>query len=422
MRNRFRTLSLGLLLLAASAGVAQQTSGRPDNPFLKLPQSTSTIPTDNPFLNLPQSASTTGLDPQSSGKTGVPEGGSEKKDQAPPSKLEQALAQALKNNPDIRVAEAKAQEAEAELARTRLAVAQKVVTLVARTEAQEKVVEDAERRLRNMRLLGKAVSEEELQAAGVALQKAKADLAVLHAEMVYLTGKDHPEGAKGTSSGGGREAGSEKQVPQGPVADKIRAALDKRVSLQINEERLDVVFDYLSDASGVQLRLRPGALGRDTKLESLNMKEVPLASVLQYLEDSSPHPYRFVVRDYGLLFCPAADLPPGAVLLSDFRKGGTTGKAEDKPGAGNPPADLQGRVLSTEEGGLVKVSLGSDAGLQKGHTLEVFRLDGESGKGQYVGRVVVVEVRPKEAVCRATGRMTGPVKAGDHVASRLINP
>src|SRR5437588_11514314 len=43
--------------------------------------------------------------------------------------LEEALASALKNNPDIRVAESKVQEAEAELNRSRLQVTQKVVSL-----------------------------------------------------------------------------------------------------------------------------------------------------------------------------------------------------------------------------------------------------------------------------------------------------
>src|SRR5947209_6850608 len=44
------------------------------------------------------------------------------------SKLEEMLEQALRDNPDLKVAAAKAQEAEAELNRARLAVVQKVVT------------------------------------------------------------------------------------------------------------------------------------------------------------------------------------------------------------------------------------------------------------------------------------------------------
>ena len=52
------------------------------------------------------------------------------------------------------------------------------------------------------------------------------------------------------------------------------------------------------------------------------------------------------VFDYGLLFCPDSDLPPGALLLSDFRKDVRTEKAEpktgEKPGANPAPEGLQG--------------------------------------------------------------------------------
>ncbi len=265
-----------------------------------------------------------------------------------------------------------------------------------------------------------------MRAAAVALQKAKADLAVLQAQLPYLVGKEQEEGAKGTGRLDGRGVSGftfregldrERQVPQGAAADKIRAALDKPVTLK-GDKRLGAVLEYLGDVSGLQLQLRPDTLIKDTVLSDINLKEVPLGAVLQYLEDNSGHPYRFVVRDYGLLFCPAADLPPGAVLLSDFRKGAAE-KPGEKPGANPAPEGLQGGVLSTEEGGFLKVNLGSDSGLQKGHTLEVFRLDPDTKKAAYVGRVLVVEVRPKDAVCRTTGRMTGPVKAGDHGASRL---
>src|SRR5690348_16019153 len=52
------------------------------------------------------------------------------------SKLEEMLAEALKNNPDIRVAVAKVAEADAELNRTRLQVMQKVVMLHHAIETQ----------------------------------------------------------------------------------------------------------------------------------------------------------------------------------------------------------------------------------------------------------------------------------------------
>jgi hypothetical protein len=47
----------------------------------------------------------------------------------PPASLEQHIAEALKNNPDIRVAETKVRETEAELARTRMRVTSDITTL-----------------------------------------------------------------------------------------------------------------------------------------------------------------------------------------------------------------------------------------------------------------------------------------------------
>src|SRR3984957_10391985 len=79
---------------------------------------------------------------QESGKTSKV--GETEKKPAKKSLLEEMLEQALRNNPDIKVAEAKLHEAEAELNRTRLAVTQKVATLYAALDAARKGVEVAE--------------------------------------------------------------------------------------------------------------------------------------------------------------------------------------------------------------------------------------------------------------------------------------
>src|SRR5438552_2394915 len=115
----------------------------------------------------------------------------EKKPEPKKSALGELLEQALRNNPDIHVAEAKLREAEAELNRTRLLVAQKVVALHANLEAARATVAVGEARLRRMQDLIKTGvgGREDLETATVALQQAKADLAKLEAESPYLTGK-----------------------------------------------------------------------------------------------------------------------------------------------------------------------------------------------------------------------------------------
>jgi hypothetical protein len=83
----------------------------------------------------------------------------------------------------------------------------------------------------------------------------------------------------------------------------------------------------------------------------------------------------------------------------------------------NPPPDNVEGLVRRAEGNLVTITIGSDAGLQRGHTLEVFRY-GQNPR--YIGRIRIVEVTPTQAVGQATGRMTAPMAVGDRVASRIL--
>lgn len=82
-----------------------------------------------------------------------------------------------------------------------------------------------------------------------------------------------------------------------------------------------------------------------------------------------------------------------------------------------PPQDLEGQVTAVDaESGLVSIKPGSDSGLQRGHTMEVFRL-GENPK--YLGRIRIEGVRPHEAVGRPVKKTPFAIKVGDRVASRI---
>jgi multidrug efflux pump subunit AcrA (membrane-fusion protein) len=88
--------------------------------------------------------------------------------------------------------------------------------------------------------------------------------------------------------------------------------------------------------------------------------------------------------------------------------------ASDNP----PPEDLEGFVKRDADAtGLVLISLGSDAGLLKGHTLEVFRL---SPQAKYLGRIKIIEVRPYESVGQVVGKPAAPILKDDRVASKLL--
>src|SRR5579885_2073808 len=133
-----------------------------------------------------------------------------------PSQLEELIAQALLGNPDLRVAESKVREAEAELNRARLQVIQKVVahqhtvdTLMSGVktadanytlaEAKLKQAEADYKRMTNLGAVAPAdldaaranleQAKANLETAKAALQAAKADLAKAQAELPYLLGK-----------------------------------------------------------------------------------------------------------------------------------------------------------------------------------------------------------------------------------------
>jgi hypothetical protein len=87
----------------------------------------------------------------------------------------------------------------------------------------------------------------------------------------------------------------------------------------------------------------------------------------------------------------------------------------------NPPADnIEGLVREVGASGLVRITIGSDAGLVKGHTLEVYRLNEIAAQSKYLGRIKIVEVSATEAVGQPMGKMA-PLQAGDQVSSRILD-
>jgi len=84
-----------------------------------------------------------------------------------------------------------------------------------------------------------------------------------------------------------------------------------------------------------------------------------------------------------------------------------------------PQDDVQGQVLDTDRTGLVTVSIGSDQGLVRGNTLEVYRMQ---PKPEYVGMITILDTRFKESVARPVQPLrAGPIQKGDIVASRVIS-
>jgi len=92
---------------------------------------------------------------------------------------------------------------------------------------------------------------------------------------------------------------------------------------------------------------------------------------------------------------------------------GSSGISTPRP----PPTDVTGVIRQVEPNGLVSISIGSDAGLLKGHTLHVYRT---SPRPQYLGTVTLIEVSPHESVGRMDSAGRKLVKPDDTVASRIL--
>jgi hypothetical protein len=306
-----------------------------------------------------------------------------------PSQLEELLAQALRDNPDVRVAEAKVRGAEAELNRTRLQVIQKVVahqhtveTLTAAVRMAEANYMAAQAKLNAAETDYKRLAElvkratiaqaeldagrakldqarADLEAAKAALQAAKADLAKAQAELPYLLGKGAKDDKdteavkralewlkKNQGQAGpvlnedearalyelaltdAHRAWKAAQLPQGTVAEKLRKALDAPLNLKVEEAPVGDVLDYIQQRAGVPI---VDTLPRNHKEKKLTLRldNITLGAAFQLLGDVAG--VQFAVRDYGILV--TDKLPSGVMPLHDFWKGGDKkpqAPAEDK--------------------------------------------------------------------------------------------
>jgi hypothetical protein len=275
------------------------------------------------------------------------------------SALEAVLSEALRNNPDLRVASARLQEAEAVLFRTRLLVVQKVVAAQRTVEQAQAAVKLASTDLERARRLYRtgSLTERVLRQTEVKLVQGKATLANAESELAYQLGKTPSAEAKadkradadrqyrenvyfyyrrlgGAATARGYE---ENRLPppalvRGAMADKLRKALDRKVSYKFSSAGpADVLRAFQKDNPGIHFKIAPGSAGERM---TATLKDVPLRAALQLLEDSM-NGCRFAVREYGLLLAPKDKIPPGAVLLDEFGKAGK--------GSGDKPAPKNGK-------------------------------------------------------------------------------
>ena len=86
-----------------------------------------------------------------------------------------------------------------------------------------------------------------------------------------------------------------------------------------------------------------------------------------------------------------------------------------------PPENVEGLIKATDPAsGLVTITIGTDAGVTKGNTMEVFRLASVPSQSKYLGTIRIIEAGHNYAVGQPVGRMVGQPQPGDRVASRIL--
>jgi len=245
------------------------------------------------------------------------------------SPLDDMIASALKNHPDVKAAEAKKLLAEAELEQARLLITQKVSAAASRVElAKAKLVEAEEAAIfadRVLRTQGLPEADKAQYAkARPGLLAAKAELAAAELELQLLVGKGANDSKSAVRTETSRHEEFVGKMPSGPVMDKLEAVVMRSVTLSLKEIQLaDALPGLLKAAGGEDIPVR--GLKGNTYTFSLSQKgEVTFGAALEMLMDeynlANPGSrYEVYVREYGLLLeKPGGVAPKDAPTLTEF--------------------------------------------------------------------------------------------------------
>lgn len=206
----------------------------------------------------------------------------------PPENLGEAINGALNNHPEIIVARASLQQAQAEYDSARLEVVRKVAASWNELVKHRNLVEQAKRALTET---SDPATKRLLE---VQLVDAQAQLEVLTTEMHYMVA--HTGGAY--QQNGGQAPVVEPKVPQTALARQTAEKLTTVLDLEFVDAPLADVVTYLADRTKTNIRIQAGA-GLEETTVSMTLKGVPFAGAIEAIEDATGA--QFVIRNYGLL-------------------------------------------------------------------------------------------------------------------------
>jgi outer membrane protein TolC len=254
---------------------------------------------------------------------------------APPSTLDEKIAAALKNHPDIKAAEAKRLLAEAELEQARLVITQKVSAAVSRVElAKAKLMQAEEEAIvaeKVLRLSGASELEKAQYAkARPALLGAKADLAAAELELQQLIGPAVKAEAKpADKTGGSTPDVPTAKLPSGPAMEKLEAAVRMTVKLNFKEMEKQKALEGLLAAVKVDSSSVRGTnllTASNIAPQSFDLVgEQTFAGWMQLILDEcnsqnadNVGSVGVYIREYGLLVERVKNAPKDAITLTEF--------------------------------------------------------------------------------------------------------
>lgn len=281
-----------------------------------------------------------------------------------PGSLEDTLEKVLRHSADIKAAEAKVREAEAQLNLVRQQVLTRTTALHGELNLAKRMLSVAQDTLaQKTDMVRKGIAPAEgLPAAQLLVEKHRGDVEKLETELRSLRGEFALKGlgsaafssngaALYTMLGDGTvrimdantgkfvgdlftSTGYTRLSPYGiatevktPMADRVRNLLDQEVEFEAKHISIADAFKWLLDAAKTDISYRDLAKSGDEGTITL-MGKMPIGAWFQALEDSDPN-VCIVVRDYGLLMTRKDRAPTSAVGVSELWK--SKPKEDKKP-------------------------------------------------------------------------------------------
>jgi hypothetical protein len=215
-----------------------------------------------------------------------------------PRGLDAMVAEALRSNPDVLLAEAKVVEAQTALNQTRLRVTEEVIATTHERERIERMLSIAANTLDGMRRrfeTGTAGNEETNQAE-IPVIEAKAKLQQNVARLRYLLGLGGEKTLRDPGSAPGDTRPAARKRPE--LSPKHREMLEKTVRI---EGPTIKVKEIVEKTTG-EMVIAPSPLDQLEVLAPRGREvEVPLRVLLEMLSDAQNRGLVFLFRDYGIL-------------------------------------------------------------------------------------------------------------------------